>query len=316
MTVAVNFHRGEVQIQAEDGVDTAALDAGVAEAFPPALNTNEARFVEQRTFSIAGTIDADGRPWGSPLFGASGELFSVVDDTTVRVTPQVIDGDPLIENIEATGELGILYFQPSRRRRAKSLGRGTLESDGAITYQMRRNYGLCTKYIFKRDHDGEFDQTGSGRPQPTTSRHLGHDDQTQLEASDTVFVVSHHDEHGTDPTHRGGPKGFVTVVDDTTVSLPDYPGNGMFQTLGNLLLDDRIGLTSIDFHTGRTVQLTGHGSIVASDPDDIYSKRTLHIDITEVRTTWPDVGGWTDVEAFELRPGQFNPATPYLSDDR
>lgn len=310
-----NFHEGEARLQKESGVDTALFDRLVEEPFQPALSDVEARFINQRTFSIAGAIDSDGRPWVSPLIGRAGELFVVQDATTVRIAPRLEANDPLYADIKATGELGVLYFDPSRRRRMKSVGRADVGSDGSIVYRMRRAFGLCSKYIFKRAHMLETTAAASRSTTSTPERRgvaLDDDDRAQLELADTVFLASHHVEHGTDPTHRGGPSGFVTVRDETTISMPDYVGNGMFQTLGNLLLDNRIGLLSIDFATGRSVQVTGRGAITVSPTDDEYSVRTLAISVEEVRTTWPVIGLWTDLEAFELRPGLINPGTPFL----
>jgi len=314
-----NFHQGEALLQAESGVDTELFDSMVEEGFRPELSATEVRFVNQRTFGVAGSIDAESRPWGSPLVGPAGELFEVVDSTNVRIRPRSAPGDPLAENVRATGELGVLYFEPARRRRAKSLGRATVGSDGTISYRMHRNFGLCNKYIFKRGHEVEPSAPGDlvvdtatdtidvpGRPT------LDPDDQAQLEAADTVFLVSHHEAHGTDPTHRGGPPGFVSVRDPATISMPDYTGNGMFQTLGNLLLDDRIGLVSLDYESGRTLHLTGRGTIERSPSTDPFSERTLVISVEEVRTTRPDIGRWTDLEPFELKAGLVNPGTPYL----
>ena len=150
-----NFHQGEALLQAESGVDTELFDSMVEEGFRPELSATEVRFVNQRTFGVAGSIDAESRPWGSPLVGPAGELFEVVDSTNVRIRPRSAPGDPLAENVRATGELGVLYFEPARRRRAKSLGRATVGSDGTISYRMHRNFGLCNKYIFKRGHEVE-----------------------------------------------------------------------------------------------------------------------------------------------------------------
>lgn len=303
MTSYRNFHAGEAQLQAESGVDTAEYDRMADEPFRPELNSSEVKFVGGRTFSIAGSLDRDGRPWASALFGPSGELFTVEDLTTITVKPRLVAGDPLFDNVASTGEMGILYFNPSIRRRAKSLGHGTIQPDGTIRYRMHRMFGLCTKYIFRRSHEIAVASGTETAGSPSAARReLSAADRTQLALTDTIFLASHSDQHGTDPTHRGGPPGFVTVIDDATVSIPDYVGNGMFQTLGNLLLDDRIGVLSIDFATGRILQFTGHGSIRASDPDDEFSTRTLVITIDEVRSTTADIGAWTDIEAFDLQP--------------
>lgn len=302
MTEFRNFHAGEAKLQAESGVDTAEFDAGVDQPFLPELNSSEVKFVEGRTFSVAASLDASGRPWASPLVAPAGELFTVEDLTTIRIRPRRIDGDPLFDNVDQTESMGVLYFNPAIRRRAKSLGAGTVEDDGSITYRMTRMFGICPKYIFKRTHEPEGatapDNTATPQSSPSLSSSLSTDDQAQLAASDTVFLASHSAQHGTDPTHRGGPPGFVTVRNDTTVSIPDYVGNGMFQTLGNLLLDDRIGLTAIDYQTGRILQLTGRGSIQTADGD--LTNRTLVVSIDQVRSTHGDIGSWTDVEPFEF----------------
>ncbi len=63
------------------------------------------------------------------------------------------------------------------------------------------------------------------------------------QSADTVFLASQNTDHGAGATHRDGPPGFVTVVDEGTLAIHDHFGNGMFQTLGNLLLDDRVAAT-------------------------------------------------------------------------
>lgn len=304
MTTYRNFHAGEAQIQAESGIDTAAYDLGVDQSFQPELNNSEVKFVGKRTFSVAASIDGQSRPWASPLIGAAGELFVVEDLTTVRVAPRRIEGDPLFDNLSARDSMGVLYFNPAIRRRAKSLGKGTVESDGSITYRMHRMFGLCPKYIFKRDHEIADSDTRSGGA-PTISAHVNDRDQTQLEATDTVFLASRSQAHGTDPTHRGGPPGFITVVDRDTIEMPEFIGNGMFQTLGNLVLDDRIGFMTLDFATGRLLQLTGRGSVHAASASGVQTSRVLRIQIDEIRRSIANIGTWTDREAY---PTPIHPA--------
>ncbi len=308
-----NFHSGERQLQEEDGIDAEAYESVMTQPFSPQLNPVEVRFVNGRTFGVAASIDADGRPWSTPLFGAAGQLFAVENDTTVRVRPGLPGDHPLLSDIADNGQMGVLYFDPSLRRRAKSLGSGTVEDDGSITYRMSRNFGVCNRYIFKRTHEApEQSGTDVTGATPSAVDALSADNITQLRAADTTFIASRHAERGVETTHRGGPAGFVTVEDAKTITLPDYPGNGMFNTLGNVLLDDRIGFMTVDFSTGRVLQITGRGQVTPSAEDDPMSTRTLRISIDEVRSSRHDIGTWTDVEEFPIQPGMYNPGTPYL----
>ena len=81
------------------------------------------------------------------------------------------------------------------------------------------------------------------------------------EAADTFFVASAHPRRGTDVSHRGGDPGFVRMLDDHTLRVPDYAGNSMFNTLGNLHVNPRAGLLFVDFDRWRTLQLTGTATI-------------------------------------------------------
>ncbi len=321
-----NFHEGEKQLQTEDGIDVETFESVMTEPFSPQLNPVEIRFVNGRTFAVAGSVDPLGRPWSTPLFGPAEKLLTVENPTTVRVRPGLATGHPLLTDIADNGELGILYFDPALRRRAKSLGSAVVEADNSILYRMSRNFGVCNRYIFKRLHEPPSHESPShespdislvipdhgGNSEYSTRPELGEGDNRLLTRADTTFLASRHSERGVETTHRGGPAGFISIDDATTISLPDYPGNGMFNTLGNLLLDDRVGLTAIDFGNGRVVQITGRGQIVQSPEQDPMSTRTLRLRIAAVCSYTADIGGWVDVEAFPVKPGMYNPGTPYL----
>ena len=66
--------------------------------------------------------------------------------------------------------------------------------------------------------------------------------------------------------HRGGPKGFIKVIDDTTLGFADYSGNKQYVTLGNLAENNRAFLLLIDYATGRRIKLWGHARVVDDDP--------------------------------------------------
>ncbi|MDX2167339.1 MAG: pyridoxamine 5'-phosphate oxidase family protein, partial [Deltaproteobacteria bacterium] len=82
-----------------------------------------------------------------------------------------------------------------------------------------------------------------------------------IAAADTCFIATAHPTRGADASHRGGAPGFVQVVDEHTLRWPDYAGNGMFQTLGNLATRPAAGLLFVDFASGAALQLTGSARV-------------------------------------------------------
>jgi hypothetical protein len=80
----------------------------------------------------------------------------------------------------------------------------------------------------------------------------------------------------------------VQVVSDNQLVFPDYAGNNMFQTFGNLRLNSQAGLLLVDFLTGSTLQLVGKAKVIW-DPERVQrvagAKRLVEFDIEEVLET-------------------------------
>ena len=81
-----------------------------------------------------------------------------------------------------------------------------------------------------------------------------------IRAADTFFLGTTNPGHGSDTSHRGGPPGFVRV-DGDRLWWPDYPGNNLFNSFGNLAVDPESSLLFFDFDTGRTLQLSGTAEV-------------------------------------------------------
>jgi len=69
--------------------------------------------------------------------------------------------------------------------------------------------------------------------------------------------------------HRGGPPGFVRILDDRTIGFADYRGNKQYISAGNLATDDRVALFMMDYHNRQRLKLLGHARAVdsADEPD-------------------------------------------------
>jgi uncharacterized protein len=72
--------------------------------------------------------------------------------------------------------------------------------------------------------------------------------------------------------HRGGPTGFVRVLDEATIGFADYRGNRQYVSVGNLMTDDRVSLFFMDYANKRRLKLFGRARIVALDDQATLAK--------------------------------------------
>jgi predicted pyridoxine 5'-phosphate oxidase superfamily flavin-nucleotide-binding protein len=90
-------------------------------------------------------------------------------------------------------------------------------------------------------------------------------DKKFIEKQDMFFIATS-DEHGRpNCSYKGGAPGFVRVVDDHTIAFPNYDGNGMYLTMGNLTRNPHVGLLFISFETGHRLRFNGDASIDEND---------------------------------------------------
>ena len=82
---------------------------------------------------------------------------------------------------------------------------------------------------------------------------------------DTAFLATASADGAPYIQHRGGPKGFIKVVDQRTLGFADYRGNKQFITLGNLSENDRAYLFLIDFSRRQRIKLWGRARVVEND---------------------------------------------------
>lgn len=85
--------------------------------------------------------------------------------------------------------------------------------------------------------------------------------------SRSMFFLATADARGRpDCSYKGGAAGFVRVTDVDEVAFPSYDGNGMFRSLGNVLVNPAVALLFVDFDDPRRLRVNGRAFIVADDP--------------------------------------------------
>ena len=112
-------------------------------------------------------------------------------------------------------------------------------------------------------------------------------DRAFIESMDMFFIATADEDGRPNCSYKGGDPGFVRVLDERTIAFPNYDGNGMYLSMGNLLKNPSVGLLFIDFEKGRRMRLNGEASVDMDDP---------------LREEWPEAQFVVRVRAREVFP--------------
>lgn len=109
------------------------------------------------------------------------------------------------------------------------------------------------------------------------------DEEKAFISSRDMFFLSTIDHQGRPSvSYKGGPKGFVKIIDDSTIVFPSYDGNGMFLSVGNIDINEKIGLLFIDFETPHRLRAYGTAKLLPKDDPlmDEYVDAQLLVKVT------------------------------------
>jgi predicted pyridoxine 5'-phosphate oxidase superfamily flavin-nucleotide-binding protein len=282
------------------------------------LTPGACRFAAQQQFVAVAALDALGWPRATLWVGAPGCLRCADERRFAVALPRLHAHDPMRAGLAAGAPLGLLIIDLGTRRRLRVNGSVARVDDGELTLAVRESFANCPKYIQRRAPDPHAPTPGGPTPGRSAATVAG----TELDAertariarADTAFVASVHRERGLDVSHRGGEPGFVRVLDPRTLRFPDYPGNGLFQTLGNLAVDPRAGVAVVDFDHGRVLSLTGTVRTLFEEAEDPAQPtggtgRYWELEVRDwLECPLPSGPGWRLVE-----PSPFNPIAGAMS---
>jgi hypothetical protein len=92
------------------------------------------------------------------------------------------------------------------------------------------------------------------------------EDKAFIQRSRMFFLATADAEGQPDCSYKGGLPGFVRVVDDRTLAIPDYDGNGQYRSWGNVMVNPRVGLLFLDFETPKRLRVNGTAVVSKDDP--------------------------------------------------
>ncbi|NZD59871.1 pyridoxamine 5'-phosphate oxidase family protein [Rhizobium sp. WYCCWR 11290] len=263
------WHAGELAMQRSVGV-VERMDRPGRNFLRKAMPEQHRAFFPMLPFVVLGAVDAKGDVWATVRAGHPGFLASPEPEILEVHLPRDT-ADPADAGMEDGGAIAMLGIQLETRRRNRLNGVIHRTEAGAFQVRVGQSFGNCPQYIqprssaFVRDpdvptamallHSGQFDDRA----------------RRMIEGADTFFVASYVDrengERQVDVSHRGGNAGFVRVGVDGVLTVPDFPGNRFFNTLGNFLVNPKAGLVFIDFETGDMLQMTGRVEVLLDSPE-------------------------------------------------
>lgn len=286
------------------------------------------------------TLDRQGRPWASILCSNDGmpDFISSPTDASLTIKARLWPGDPIIRNCSQLHDGKPLFsgigVEVSTRRRNKFSGYisniSLKDLDIDLTVVVTQALGLCPKYISIRSimpFHGASPRLIYEQFNLKDGERLPDDVIAFIHATDTAFlstsyVAAQEDENihpsrvGTN--HRGGRPGFIRVKpsDGKTLVLPNYAGNRVMNSLGNIHVTPVAGIVFPSFSTGLILHVTGKAETLYG-----ASARAVMPDLNIISTIC--VTGFSFVENAiplrETRPAERSPYSPpvcYLAEEK
>ncbi|WP_299244234.1 pyridoxamine 5'-phosphate oxidase family protein [uncultured Aquimarina sp.] len=250
-----HFHKGELEIQKKYNI---SHNPRLAERMlKDHIMDQLIPFIEQQSTIIVSTTDANTNIWASMLIGDKG-FVKVKTSKQIDIHLDQLKStqtEILFKNILAESKIGMLFIDTATRSRYRLNGYATLHSD-KIEVTVSEAYPNCPKYIQQRIPvlSEEPSELGVEELKGTTLNNIH---KQWIKNADTFFLGSMNANRDMDASHRGGATGFIEILDDGTLKIPDYVGNNLFNTLGNFVQVPKAGLLFIDFEKGHSLQLSG-----------------------------------------------------------
>jgi predicted pyridoxine 5'-phosphate oxidase superfamily flavin-nucleotide-binding protein len=263
------YHEGEQALQRRVGLRERLAEVGALTVRDHMPDQHRELF-GKLPFVVFGSMDAQGQPHASVLMGPPGFVHTP-DAQTLAVDARPDAGDPLHAALQPGASIGVLGIEPHTRRRNRMNGIVRAVNARGFEIRVQQSFGNCPKYIQARHARWVGADETPVRVERLPRLDLGA--ASLVRGADTFFIASAvpperigtSAAHGVDVSHRGGKPGFVRVQRDAdgadVLTVPDFSGNFMFNTLGNLALHPLAGLLFVDFARGDRLHLAVQASV-------------------------------------------------------
>lgn len=298
------YHSGELAVQRRMGQEAIATRVGrmIRTEVPAAA----AEFLAEQPMIVIAAAGDDGRVWTSLIAGPPGFVHAD-DPRTILLEGLPAPGDPVGDALRSEQQIGMIAIEPQTRRRMRVNGSAEPVGTG-LRIHTDQVYSNCPKYISRR-HIAEV-RPADGLPDVRRGESLTDRQQALITRADAFFIGSADTAGNADASHRGGNPGFLQVLSPRQLRWPDYRGNSMFMTLGNIAANPRCGLLVVDWSSGSTIQLTGTAEINWDEADSGAGTQCA------VDFTIDEVVELTHVSPLRWSSAELSPANPGPTGDQ
>jgi len=277
------FHQGELDVQ------KLAKESDIAQRNGSVISNKilpgVIPFINQQNILIVSSIDTQGKVWVSVLIGNPGFISAPNNTSLILHTRSIINNanDPFWQNIKTSPKVGLLAIELSTRRRFRVNGNIQPNDNTHFTITVEQAYPNCPKFIQRRQLRFPKSVIKQNSLTSTKGSTLSNEQLQLVTEADSFYVgsacsngkmsntnnafTSKFDKFSCDASHRGGYPGFVEVIEGKRLRIPDYQGNSMFNTLGNIQNYPKAGLVFVDFEKGILLQITGDATILWDQND-------------------------------------------------
>ena len=260
------YHKGEQLVQELVGETRQAEFNG--QAISTSIIEGALNFIAEQEYVAVSITDDQNNVWVSVLSGDRG-FMTAPDSKTVLIEKDKTDikaNDIFWNTLQKNKKIGMLIIELANRRRIRINGMVSSFENNIVQIKVYESYPNCMKYIQRRHIVNRKKRSTENFEQVSTGIILNQSQKTVIRTADTFFIGSANPKGNLDVSHRGGDPGFIEIVDDKTLRIPDYKGNSMFNTFGNFLLNEYAGVVFWDFEQGKLLQMTGKAKIYWDNP--------------------------------------------------
>ena len=257
-----------------------------------------------------GTLDSAGHVW-TTLWGGERGCAGMVATGVVAVRSLVSFADPVLEGLlNGQGEEGVvkpregernvlsaLAIDLETRDRVKLAGRMVVAAvvdrqegrEVQMGFAVEESLGNCPKYLNRKRVRAHLPRRAGKEGEDRGLKGWGAEARRVVESADMFFMSTTEGGRSMDTNHRGGARGFMRILEDkegVVLVYPEFSGNQLYQSLGNLHVDGRIGVVVPDFETGNVLFVTGRAEVLVGEAAATvmpHSRVAVKITVAEAR---------------------------------